>query len=123
MPTYRVHGVILLQLPSTPLKRFHWLADPARASLLVMDHPAEMRELAQIHEKKVLAALEQVVDIDSVWVYEWIENLDSLFYSPPLFCEYCLPTTAFRFRLQHLAVDAVCQSLGVPRRRLEVRTV
>jgi hypothetical protein len=84
-------GIVLFQLPPTPLKRFHWLAGPAQASLFIADHPAQMRELARIQEEKALAALEQVVDLEGVFAFEWPENLDSLFYSPPLFREFCMP--------------------------------
>jgi uroporphyrinogen-III decarboxylase len=73
------------------LKRFHWLCGPTQASLMIADHPAEMRRLAQIQAEKALEALEEVVDVDGVFVFEWPENLDSLFYSPPLFREFCLP--------------------------------
>ena len=84
-------GIVLFQLPPTPLKRFHWLAGPAQASLWIFDHPAPMCELARILEEKALAAVEQVVDLDGVFAFEWPENLDSPFYSPPLFREFCLP--------------------------------
>ncbi len=84
-------GLILLQTLPTPLKQFHWLAGPDRATLFVLDHPREMRELAQIHEEKALAALERVVDQPDVFVFEVPDNLDSMFYSPVLFREYCLP--------------------------------
>jgi len=84
-------GIILFQLPPTPLKKFHWLADPAQASLWIYDHPAEMRELAGILEEKALAIVEEAVDLDDVFVFEWPENLDSLFYSPPMFREFCMP--------------------------------
>jgi len=84
-------GIILFQLPPTPLKKFHWLAGPAQASLWIADHPAEMRQLARMLEQKALAAVEQVVDLDGVHAFEWPENLDSLFYSPSLFRQFCLP--------------------------------
>lgn len=94
-------GLILVQLPPTPLKKFHWLAGPEQASLFIVDRPDVMRELAQIQEAKVLAALEQVVDLDGVHVFEFPENLDSLFYSPPLFREFCLPVMQKAARMVH----------------------
>jgi hypothetical protein len=84
-------GIVLFQLPPTPLKRFHWLAGPEKASLYLIDHPAEMCELARIHEERTLAAVEQIADAEEVWAFEWPENLDSQFYSPPFFRKYCLP--------------------------------
>ena len=84
-------GTIMLQLLPTPLKQFHWLAGPENASLFIHDHPQEMRDLARIHERKSIEWLEQVVDLDDVWVFEVADNVDSMFYSPGLFAEFCAP--------------------------------
>ena len=84
-------GTVIFQLLPSPLKQFHWLAGQVGASYFVADHPQEMQELAAIHERKSLEYLEQVVDLDDVWVYEVADNLDSLFYSPNLFKLFCLP--------------------------------
>lgn len=84
-------GIILVQLPPSPLKQFFWLAGPEQASLFILDHPDEMADLARRHEAKALAALEEVVDCDGAWVFEWPENLDSMFYSPAFFRAFCLP--------------------------------
>ena len=94
-------GLILLQLPPTPLKKFHWLAGPEQASLFLVDHADAMCELARVLEAKALAALEQVVDLDGVEAFEFPENLDSLFYSPPLFREFCLPVMRKAARMVH----------------------
>ncbi|MCX6997464.1 MAG: hypothetical protein NTV49_10350 [Kiritimatiellaeota bacterium] len=84
-------GIVLFQLPPTPLKKFFWLAGPEQASFFIADQPAEMAGLARLQEQQALAALEEVADLDNVWAFEWPENLDSLFYSPTLFREFCLP--------------------------------
>jgi hypothetical protein len=84
-------GVLLLQLLPTPLKQFHWLAGPAAASLFIGDHPEAMQELADIHEEQSLAVVEQVVDLPQVMIFELPDNLDSTFYSPRLFRQFCLP--------------------------------
>jgi hypothetical protein len=94
-------GIVLCQLLPTPLKKFHWLAGPESASFFITDHPREMRELARCHEARALAALEEVVDLDGVWAFEWPENLDSLFYSPALFREFCLPAMRQAARIVH----------------------
>lgn len=94
-------GLILLQTLPTPLKQFHWLAGPEQATLFVLDHPREMRELACIHEAKALAALEKVVDQPDTWAFEVPDNLDSLFYSPPLFREFCLPVLRAMAQVVH----------------------
>lgn len=94
-------GIVLFQLLPTPLKKFHWLAGPEQASLFIADHPAEMRELARAQETKALAALEEAVDLGGVHVFEWPENLDSLFYSPALFREFCLPVMRRAAQMVH----------------------
>jgi len=84
-------GVIAFMLPPSPLKQFHWLAGPEQAMYFLIDHPHEMRDLAEIHAEKSLAVLEEIVDEPEVFIFEVDDNLDSQFYSPPLFREYCLP--------------------------------
>ncbi len=83
-------GIVLFQLLETPLKKFHWLAGQETATYFICDHPAEMRELARIHELKALEFLEEVVDLPSIQVFEVPDNLDSLFYTPGWFREYCM---------------------------------
>ena len=84
-------GVIAFMLPPSPLKQFHWLAGPDQATFFLIDHPREMRDLAEIHAEQSLAVLEEVVDEPEMFIFEVDDNLDSQFYSPPLFREYCLP--------------------------------
>ena len=84
-------GVLLLQLPPTPLKQFHWLAGPAAASIFIADHPEAMHELAEIHQRQAFAVIERVVDLPNVMIFEVADNLDSTLYSPPLFRAFCLP--------------------------------
>lgn len=84
-------GTVLCQLLPTPLKQFHWLAGQEKATFFLADHPEEMRALARIHERKSLEFLEQVVDLPDVWVFEVADNVDSCFYPPYWFREYCLP--------------------------------
>ena len=87
-----------LQLLPTPLKQFHWLAGPAAASLFIADHPRRWHELAAIHQRQALAVVEQVVDLPGVMIFEVPDNLDSTFYSPRLFREFCLPHAPRRRR-------------------------
>jgi hypothetical protein len=84
-------GLLLLQLLPTPLKQFHWLAGPAAASLFIVDHPEAMHELAGILTQQALAVVEQVADLTEATIFEVPDNLDSTFYSPRLFREFCLP--------------------------------
>jgi len=84
-------GTIIFQLLPSPLKQFHWLAGQENASYFIIDHPEEMRTLARIHEVKSLEFLEKVIDLDDVWIFEVADNLDSAFYPPYWFKEFCVP--------------------------------
>ncbi len=82
-------GVVMACFTQTPLKTFHWLAGAERASLFIADHPAEMRTLAAIHQRKALALLQTMVDDPLIDVFISLENLDSDFYTPRFYREYC----------------------------------
>ncbi len=82
-------GVMMLNLSESPLKRLHWLAGPANASLFMMDHPEEMKALAKIHEEKALKFLAQVVDHPKADIFISHDNLDSAFYPPYFYRDYC----------------------------------
>ncbi len=84
-------GIMPLHILPTPLKLFHWLAGQERSTYFIMDHPEEMRELAYIQERKSLELLETLVDLDDVWAFVVPDNVDSLFYTPDWFREFCLP--------------------------------
>ncbi len=84
-------GLMMVHLTQSPLKTFHWLAGPERTSFFIADHPEAMQELARIHESKVLALLERVVDLPEAEVFLSLDNLDSVFYSPRLYRQYCHP--------------------------------
>ena len=84
-------GALIFQLMPSPLKQFHWLAGQVNASYFVNDHPEEMCELARIWERKSLEYLEEVVDLDGVWVFEVADDLDTLFYPPRWFKQFCVP--------------------------------
>lgn len=94
-------GIVLFQLLPSPLKKFHWLIGQDKATFFLADHAREMRELADIHERKSLELLEQVVDKDCVRVFEVPDNLDSQFYTPGLFREYCLRPLQKMARMVH----------------------
>ena len=87
-------GTIIFQLLPSPLKQFHWLAGQVNASYFISDHPEEMQELADIYQRPWLAFVEEVADLPDVWIYEVADNLDSLFYPPVWFRQFCVP--AFR---------------------------
>ncbi len=94
-------GIIPVILLPTPLKQFHWLAGQEQATYFMLDHPREMQELAQIHERNLLQFLEEVVDLDDAYVLEVSDNVDSLFYSPRLFRSFCLPTLQKAAKVVH----------------------
>jgi len=94
-------GIVLLQLLPTPLKQFHWLIGQDRSTYFLADHSESMQALADIHERNSLEALEQVVDNDELIAFEVPDNLDSQFYTPRLFRQYCLPTLQKLARMVH----------------------
>jgi hypothetical protein len=94
-------GIIPVILLPTPLKQFHWLAGQEQATYFMLDHPQEMQELARIHERNLLYFLEVVVDLEDAYVLEISDNVDSLFYSPRLFRDFCLPTLKKAASLVH----------------------
>jgi hypothetical protein len=82
-------GVVMGHLTQSPLKTLHWLAGPQNASLFIMDHPQEMKALAQIHEDKAIALLGRLVDESDADIYVSLDNLDSVFYPPRFYRDYC----------------------------------
>lgn len=82
-------GVVMCHLTQSPLKMLHWLAGPQNATYFIMDHPEETRALARIHEEKALALLEQVVDLPEAEIFFSGDNLDSMFYPPRFYRDFC----------------------------------
>jgi uroporphyrinogen-III decarboxylase len=82
-------GVVMLNLTESPLKALHWLAGPQNATLFILDHPEEMLALARIHQEQALALLERVVDTPEAEIFISHDNLDSMFYAPYLYRDYC----------------------------------
>ena len=78
-----------LSLSESPLKALHWLAGPQNATLFILKHAEEMQALARIHEEKALALLEQAVDHPRAEAFIAIDNLDSAFYPPYFYRDYC----------------------------------
>ena len=82
-------GLVMLNLTESPLKRLHWLAGAQNATMFIIDHPAEMQALAKIHEEKIVALLESVVDDPDVDLFIATDNLDAMFYPPYFYKDYC----------------------------------
>jgi hypothetical protein len=82
-------GIVLCHITQSPLKMLHWLAGPQNATLFIMDHPEETKALAKIHEEKALALLEQAVDMPEAEFFFSGDNLDSMFYPPRFYRDYC----------------------------------
>jgi len=82
-------GVMMAHATQSPLKALHWLAGPENASLFVADHPEEMRALARIHEEKALRLIESMVDNPDAQVFISLDNLDSAFYPPRFYGDFC----------------------------------
>jgi uroporphyrinogen-III decarboxylase len=82
-------GVMMVYLTQSPLKTFHWLAGPENGTLFAVDHPEEMKALAAIQEEKALAVLESAVDNPEAQLFISLDNLDSAFFPPRLYRDYC----------------------------------
>lgn len=94
-------GIVLFQLLETPLKKFHWLAGQEAAAYFICDHPREMAELARIYERKSIEYLARVIDLPKVTVFEIPDNVDTLFYPPAWFREFCAPVLKQQADLVH----------------------
>jgi hypothetical protein len=94
-------GIVMVHLTQSPLKTFHWLAGAENASLFLIDHPGEMKELAEIHERKALALLEAIVDNPEAEVFISLDNMDSAFYPPYFYRDYCHSFFAEAARIIH----------------------
>lgn len=82
-------GVVMCHVTQSPLKMLHWLAGPQNATFFMMDHPEETKALGAIHEEKALRLLEQVVDMPEAEIFFSGDNLDSMFYPPRFYRDYC----------------------------------
>jgi uroporphyrinogen-III decarboxylase len=82
-------GVVMLNITESPLKALHWLAGPQNATIFILDHPDEMLELARLHQAKALALVERVAATAEADVFISHDNLDSMFYAPYLYRDYC----------------------------------
>jgi hypothetical protein len=94
-------GLVPVYLLGTPLKQLHWLARQDHASLLLLDYPAEMQALMDIHARRFLEQLEEVLAWPEAWLFIIRDNVDSLFYSPRFFRQFCLPTVLKAVEMAH----------------------
>jgi hypothetical protein len=94
-------GVVMASMTQSPLKTFHWLAGPENTSFFITDHPDEMRELAAIHAAAALRLLERVAAQPEVEILISNDNMDSLFYPPRYFRDYCAPFFSEAARIVH----------------------
>lgn len=80
-------GIPIMPLAPSPIKLFHIWAGQEQATMFMLDHPDEMRELADVHTEKVLQAARQGAESDAL-VFITGDNLDSLFHTPRLVREF-----------------------------------
>ncbi len=82
-------GVMMVNITEVPLKRLHWLAGPQNATYFMIDHPAELKALMNLHKNKVLALLENIVGHSSAEVFISHDTLDTAFFPPDFYKEFC----------------------------------
>ena len=101
-------GLMMAYITQPPLKTFHWLAGAENASYFLVDHPEEMKELAEIHERKALALVERMVKLPECEVFITADNLDSAFYPPYFFEDYCRSFYTRAAEIVHGAGKLLC---------------
>jgi hypothetical protein len=111
-------GIVMVHLTQSPLKTFHWLAGPETTAYLIADHPKEMRELAELHEEKAIDLLKQTLNLPEAEVFMSLDNLDSAFYSPKLYDQFCAPffsrsASIIHEKGKHLVVHACGHTRGL----------
>ncbi len=119
-------GLAMLKVNETPLKALHWLAGPQNATMWILEHPDEMKVLAELHAEKTLRLLESVVDRDDALVFMLLDNMDSMFYAPYMFDEFCRDFLAqaadiIHSRGKYLAVHACGRNKALLSRVGEVK--
>jgi hypothetical protein len=82
-------GLVMLNITESPLKALHWLAGPQNATIFILDHPEEMLALARIHQEQALRLVERVAATPEADVFISHDNLDSMFYAPMIYRDYC----------------------------------
>ena len=81
------HGVAFVPMAQSPIKLLHIWAGQVDGTLALVDYEEECRELLDIHTANVVDMARQGAKSDAP-AFSLGDNLDSLFYSPPLFRKY-----------------------------------
>ena len=81
-------GLVMVGEITCPLKQLHLAARADNSIYLLYDHENEMRELMELYSDKALGLIREAVRHGAEAVCS-MDNLDSLFYSPDIFRDYC----------------------------------
>lgn len=80
-------GIVIAGELFSPLKMLHLVMGPVNSVYFVMEHPAEAQRIMQIHEESQLELLHEILDGGAKVVMS-MDNLDTMFHTPPFVEEY-----------------------------------
>ncbi len=80
-------GVAFVPMAQSPIKLLHIWGGQVDGTLFLVDYEKECRDLFEIHTANVVDMAQQAAQCDAL-AFSLGDNLDSLFYSPPLFRTY-----------------------------------
>ncbi|MEM1544804.1 MAG: uroporphyrinogen decarboxylase family protein [Candidatus Bathyarchaeia archaeon] len=84
------NGVVIVPFFQSPIKLLHNWAGQEAATFLMLDFPKECYRLFEVFTAKVAEVAKQAAK-SPAQVFCTMDNLDSLFHSPPLFRQFALP--------------------------------
>ena len=85
------HGIVMVEIPENPVKMLHWLMGPEKASLALLDHVAQCRDLFASHTEMTLAFIDGVCEKTSYNETPLLmsnDNLDAALMPPAFFETY-----------------------------------
>jgi hypothetical protein len=83
-------GLVLQEIPESPLKLLYWLAGPENGILWLNDHPAPLAELFAVHTRRTLEFVQGLLDRTGARILISNDNLDARLFPPALFERHLL---------------------------------
>jgi len=83
-------GLVLQEIPESPLKLLYWLAGPENGIFWLADHADRLAELFAIHTRRTLAFVRDLLDRTDARLVLSNDNLDARLAPPAFFERYLL---------------------------------
>jgi hypothetical protein len=83
-------GLVLQEIPESPLKLLYWLAGPENGIFWLSDHADRLAELFAIHTRRTLAYVRDLLDRTDVRLVLSNDNLDARLFPPAYFERHLL---------------------------------